>query len=253
MLLHRETRSPSGWPVRLALFALLVASTVAQHELWRNPSFLPYHPRFKHLFEGWGSLWIGVVVAQAVVALWVLQPYLRRLQLELRRLATRPALWIGLALTVAGSSIAIPHVALERWYQFSQSLVVGTAGMVVGALGLAALAVATPIAGLHDRIGAGIDRAAWWQRPSVLAGGHFLAAAVIAVVVYETIPQIPDTVSAYWHARYFAAGYLSLPAVPEPDAFSVYLIVHEDGRQFAHSSPGWPALLALGMRLAFPT
>ncbi|MFN0178769.1 MAG: hypothetical protein ACKVZ0_08180 [Gemmatimonadales bacterium] len=75
---------------------------------------------------------------------------------------------------------------------------------------------------------------------------------VLAGVVYEFHPHVPDELVYLIHARYFAEGLLAMP-VPEPTAaFDLDLMfVHRD-RWFSPVPPGWPAMLAVGVRLGVP-
>lgn len=54
------------------------------------------------------------------------------------------------------------------------------------------------------------------------------------------------------HARYFAAGLLDLPIPPVPDAFNLDLMTYEASRWFSPVPPGWPLILAAGVRLGVP-
>jgi hypothetical protein len=63
---------------------------------------------------------------------------------------------------------------------------------------------------------------------------------------YERHPHIPDEVVYIYHARYLAAGMLTMPAPPVPAAFEVNLMNYEQNVWFCPVPPGWPAVLALG-------
>jgi uncharacterized membrane protein YhaH (DUF805 family) len=72
--------------------------------------------------------------------------------------------------------------------------------------------------------------------------------AVIGVFVFEAVPHIDDSVSYLFQAKYFSTGRLFLPAPPDSAAFHVDQVIIDRGRWFAYGFPGWPALLALGVR-----
>ncbi len=69
---------------------------------------------------------------------------------------------------------------------------------------------------------------------------------------YERHPHIADEVVYLLHARYFAAGMLTMPAPPVEEAFHVDLMNYEASRWFSPVPPGWPAMLAAGVLLGIP-
>ena len=75
---------------------------------------------------------------------------------------------------------------------------------------------------------------------------------LLAVLSYQRIPHIPDEVVYLLHARYFAAGMLTMPAPPVPAAFSLDLMTYDPTRWFSPVPPGWPAMLSLGVRAGAP-
>ncbi|MFZ5623658.1 MAG: hypothetical protein ACOY71_04400 [Gemmatimonadota bacterium] len=79
-----------------------------------------------------------------------------------------------------------------------------------------------------------------------------LIAALLAVLVYDRHPHIPDEVVYLLHARYFAAGRLWLAAPPVPGAFDVDLMLLDGSRWMSPVPPGWPAVLALGVLAGAP-
>ena len=77
-------------------------------------------------------------------------------------------------------------------------------------------------------------------------------AYLLAVVSYQRHPHVPDEVVYLLHARYFAAGALSMPAPPVPEAFNIDLMTYDPTRWFSPVPPGWPAMLAVGAWLDAP-
>ncbi|MGE0554582.1 MAG: hypothetical protein AB7R55_14225 [Gemmatimonadales bacterium] len=132
----------------------------------------------------------------------------------------------------------------------------------LGAVALAVLAAPPDLAAAWSRtfdrlFGAGEAPAAN-RRPTIDRFGWAMAAfatvvpAILALVAYELHPHVPDEVCYLLHARYFAAGRLSLP-VPEPfAAFDVDLMFAHGGRWYSPVPIGWPAVLAIGVRLGGP-
>lgn len=71
-------------------------------------------------------------------------------------------------------------------------------------------------------------------------------AAGLAYFVLDRMPHIPDGVAYLFQARTMAEGRLSNPLPATVDALRIYLLDARDGRWFAVTNPGWPAVLAIG-------
>lgn len=76
--------------------------------------------------------------------------------------------------------------------------------------------------------------------------------ALLAWYIYESHPHIPDEVSYLYQARYFAAGMLTMPPPPVPEAFDVDLMTYEETRWYVPTPPGWPIVLSVGVVLGIP-
>lgn len=125
-------------------------------------------------------------------------------------------------------AVCLPDAQLERFWRAFNSLVQGhSAG--------------------HTQSGRTSGRLVW-------LGALWVAclAAGLNLLVYQNHPHIPDEVAYLYQARMLAAGQLSLPAPPVPEAFSYYLMEVEGGRWFPTPPVGWPAALALGTLLGVP-
>jgi hypothetical protein len=96
-----------------------------------------------------------------------------------------------------------------------------------------------------------------WSWPDHFAGilaiWVFASSAVISVMVFDAVPHVPDEAAYWFHAKYFAAGYLWLPSPPDWSAFSIAHTLNESGRWYSIFPPGWPAVLALGVMGGVPT
>jgi len=101
--------------------------------------------------------------------------------------------------------------------------------------------------GPADVSGGGVDRFAL-----IAAAWIFAACGFLAYVIYQNHPHVPDEVVYLYHARYFAKGMLSMPLPPVPAAFDLDLMTYEPTRWYSPVPPGWPAVLALGVRLGAP-
>ena len=83
----------------------------------------------------------------------------------------------------------------------------------------------------------------------VTAGVATVVALALTLFVYERHPHIPDEVAYLVQARYLAQGVLALPAPPVPEAFSLDLMTLDQHGWYSIFPPGWPAMLAIGVRL----
>lgn len=90
--------------------------------------------------------------------------------------------------------------------------------------------------------------------PLVPAIFAFFAACALAWLSFERLPHVEDEVAFLFQARTFAGGALSVPALPEATYAGLehYLLDVQDGRWFATTPPGWPALLSIGVILNVP-
>jgi len=89
----------------------------------------------------------------------------------------------------------------------------------------------------------------------VLAFAVFALSAALGHFVLDPWPHISDEISYWFQARAFAAGHMSFPA-PEPGLepfFPSEWVVTRQGRWFSVLPPGFPLLLAVGLRLGVPS
>jgi hypothetical protein len=82
------------------------------------------------------------------------------------------------------------------------------------------------------------------------------AAAAIAValayLVLQPFPHIPDGFSYYFQAKILASGHLSAAAPALPEFFEYEWVTAHEGRWFSIFPPGWPLILAVGIRAGAP-
>ena len=213
------------------------------------------YAHYRLSLTGWrdAAAW-AVILVQGLVLVSVGRPGLRRLAREVR-----PRWWVVsfLAIAVILTSAA-PRFPPGR---FATELVVAGAIEIMAILTVL-LAVTTLAPGLaealnraadrmlgdaDERVAGGPDR--WIMTVSTAA---VIVAAVLARMAYQNHPHLPDEVVYLLHARYFARGLLTLPLPPVPAAFNIDLMQYEPTRWYSPVPPGWPALLALGVRAGAP-
>jgi hypothetical protein len=128
----------------------------------------------------------------------------------------------------------------------------------VRALGILAVAVGTALwAFVRRRVGPATKLADFADRHvrvilGVLAALSFVITATFAFRVLGPFPHIPDGFSYYFQAKIFAAGRLFAPAPALPQFFDYEWVMVHDGRWFSIFPPGWPMLLAAGVRVGVP-
>ena len=66
---------------------------------------------------------------------------------------------------------------------------------------------------------------------------------------FEFWPHLEDEVAYWWQAQAATRHRLTVPSPPEPHLFLVPFVIDRDGQRFGKYPPGWPVVLALGMRL----
>jgi hypothetical protein len=91
------------------------------------------------------------------------------------------------------------------------------------------------------------DRFAW-----TIAGLTTVAAALLALLSYQGHPHVPDEVAFLIQAKYFAHGMLWMPPPAVPGAFDTFCLDLTADRWFSVLQPGWPIVLAAGVRLGVP-
>lgn len=203
-------------PVGLFLIGPVVQTGVVLHEAleWRKGQ-----TSFPRLLTTWQMLILAaVVVMVAAYPTWDFAGYLVELGL---------ALWI--IIVNAGNLILVaanlPVDALEAWSQRIQSV--------------------TEPDGAANRPGPDWDRLFPWM----VAFFVTVVAATISWAVFERIPHIADSVAYHFQAKYLSTGRIYLPVPPEFSAFAFNNLHVEGDKLWSYGFPGWPATLAIGMRL----
>lgn len=166
---------------------------------------------------------------------------------------------VGIALILTATSATVSHdlpVYLSELVLASIIQFVNLGAVVLAVLALPSDAVAGVNHRLHTLFDETPDTPVNRRRVDrfvlVVAVWVFCLSAFLAVVSYERHPHITDEVAYILQARYFAAGTLSMPAPPVEEAFDFYLMQFAGDRWYASPPPGWPAMLAVGVRLGIP-
>ncbi|MCX6071852.1 MAG: hypothetical protein NTU91_13525, partial [Chloroflexi bacterium] len=86
----------------------------------------------------------------------------------------------------------------------------------------------------------------------VIAVGACVAAAWASRAVFERIPHLEDEFANLWEAEVMADGKISVTSPEFPRSFMVPFVVDYEGLRFGKYTPGWPAVLSLGVRMGAP-
>ncbi len=198
-----------------------------------------------------------IVVVQAAAVTYGLSRRWAALREAASQVAPPGRLALALALTASAAAVASPAPS-----RYLGELGLAASLQLLSLANLAVMALAVPASTAHrigrvldrllgdpdaERPGEGLDRFSWTA--AVIA---FLLAAALSLFSYDRHPHVPDEVAYLLHARYFADGLWTLPALQVPMAFNVDLMHYQPTRWFSPVPPGWPAVLAVGVLAGAP-
>lgn len=241
-------RTGGGAGAVLAWAALAVGGHVA-YVLMLHPGAWHYGFREPANLLAERPVALAYVVVQSLAVAWGGRTLAADLahRLGLARLAGLALVTTFASALLARSPTAyLGQLVLTAWVHAAN---LGNLALLVRALPPAA---ATWAAGYFDPAGRvppgpGQSAVTW-----LAAAFAFVGSAALAVLVFERIPHVPDSMAYAFQARTYAAGlaYLPSPAVREP--FDRFLLMDEGGKWFSVFPPGWPLVLALGMKAGIP-
>ncbi len=242
-----------------AWLALLIAAQGATLRLYRAGPVVTYHHLKPDLASVEEWLALAVVLLQAVAVAFGLWRRRRPVGAFLR-LHFRP--WQALLLVVALAAISAKIARPAEAFAIELAAATLIHLFALGNVALAAAALSSADAAGFERSCArllgpaqrgqgpepgGIDRFALG-----VAAWAVAVPALLAWLVYQRHPHVPDEVVYLIHAEYLAQGRLWLPAPPVPAAFDVDLMLLSGERWFCPVPLGWPLALAAGAFLGAP-
>lgn len=80
----------------------------------------------------------------------------------------------------------------------------------------------------------------------------FASSLWITGTILERLPHVQDSITYLFQAQTLARGHVWAPAPPQPQSFGQEFMTVYNGKWFGQYAPGFPALLALGVRLTTP-
>ncbi|MEP7382988.1 MAG: hypothetical protein ABI910_14960 [Gemmatimonadota bacterium] len=253
-----EASQPSARGTPVAWFALLVAGQGATLALTQSGKGATYpHLQPDRFITGPYRLATLILVAQLALVAWGMRGRWSEAWRWLTRTIRAPWLAAGLMLLAALSAVASRdprrfalELALSTIFQL---LAACTVWLLVKALDAGATERAERWIARTFGDDGDSDPGRFFDPFAVrCALAVVLACAGLAWFVFQHMPHVPDEIVYLMQARYFAAGTLQLPAPPVAAAFDVDLMFYEPGRAFSPLPPGWPAILAIGVRLGVP-
>jgi hypothetical protein len=221
------------------------------------------------MFRGWGELlrgprviFLAALLLQAALVLWGMRRYWPAVRAHRKQIATWPQVLVVFLLMVFSATTIAPQWAqllaagdwgglAARTASHGTKVALGLLIAVTGLLNLILAAAAQP-ARHWERV------VTWWRDserrwlPWAAAGWVVLASSLLAWTVLERAPHVPDETCYIFQAKYFAEGRISVPEPPDRGAFFVPFTIVENGRWYAATTPGWPALLAVGYIFGVP-
>lgn len=79
-----------------------------------------------------------------------------------------------------------------------------------------------------------------------------LITAAVAFFPFERLPHLEDEVAYLFQAKTMALGRLTVPSPSQPDSFWTPFVLDYQGHRFGKYPPGWPAVLAVGVKAQVP-
>ncbi|MBC7894437.1 MAG: glycosyltransferase family 39 protein, partial [Cytophagaceae bacterium] len=235
--------------------ALLVAGQAASLALIEAGNRVAY--QHYRLASTGAVTWVAVsvLVVQAIVVVLALPDVWPGLREWLSRaLPTRARLGIAVAVVLCAATLSKSpafYVSETAVATLIQIVAIGNAILIGRAV--APASAMQRWARWFGPVGEGIDGKRRVDGFALACAAWVLVAAVVlAFLSYQRHPHVPDEVVYLFQARYLAEGVVTLPVPLAPLAFNVDLMHYTDTRWYSSVPPGWPYVLALGVKVGAP-
>jgi len=244
------------WQSTGLLLALVILAQACNLQLIFSPPYeiYQYFRGLPDIASGWRLACLIAVLLHGLLIAWLYRAQVRRDWQTLLQLFSG---WQRLLLLM-GLFYACVLVSTDGLqYGFGVFLVAWTG--VFGALNLILAVRALPVV-LLDRLR---ERGQQWfdgphagqlnrWLPRVVALWVLVVTGLIARVLFDGVPHIPDSVAYLFQARHYSVGLLNLPAPPDDASFHLPHFINDDGKWYSYGFPGWPAVLTLGVLASVP-
>lgn len=263
---------PLTWSAALLLLGCTVGGPFTRFALWLalamvgqaaalqliDAGKLLHYQHYKTLGQSFESypLALGVLITQFVLIIFGLRRLWSRVIAWLTRIFRTWQLIVMALVFVLSSATVSERISFYLAELGFASIIqfVNLGNIILGALAFPRNALAS----FHQQFLKVVGNASKTEkrildRFSVTAAVWVTALAIVfSIFSYECHPHITDEVAYLFHARLLASGNLTLPAPPVPAAFEVNLIQVEKDRWYPSPPPGWPLILALGVKIGPP-
>ncbi len=248
-------QAAGGWT------ALAFVGQACSLQLWEvgQGSHLQLFYGWENLLRSYLAIFLVALLLQAAIVLWGARRLWPAVKSRLAGVITWPEALVflvcsGFAAVTVSPSVVQALVKGDFLLMAAGYATKVTLGLIVfsaGTLNLVLAVTAIPEDALEKVVArwrrADRRRSPWWCALWVL-----VFSAVFSWLVFDRLPHVPDEVAYLFHAKYFAAGRLYLPPPPDPDALSCGLIWVSGDKWYSAQFPGWPAVLAVGVRAGVP-
>lgn len=202
-----------------------------------------FFPSINDDFSSVGDIVAGfMLLAQAAISLSILWPERQRAGTLVLRIGVLRL--IILAAIGAALSVSIMNYLPQGYYGgFAKQTVLGGAIMGIQLLSIATLLFVPAPAFLRVP-----------KTPFIAAIIAGISSALMAWLAVEFVPHVEDELAYLFQARTFLGGHLSVPLPPTDlsNGLDYYLLTQTDGRWMSVTTPGWPAILTIGVALGQP-
>src|SRR5215831_15306286 len=95
-------------------------------------------------------------------------------------------------------------------------------------------------------------------RRALLAATLVIPALLVSFLMAQRLPMAGDDYAYMYQAKLFASGRLYAqdplynPSLPFYECLQTHCITDDQGHRFSKYPPGWPLLLAVGVKLGIP-
>lgn len=188
----------------------------------------------------------AIIVGQAVLSGFVLLRHSGGTKISQVIGALGPKrITVFLLLSGAFTVPILNHLRLNEIDVYVLQLVAGLILVLINLVTVIALAATLP---------RGVQLPTGWRWAGCMAAVFLSATLVLEWFAFERVPHVQDELAYMFQAQTYAGGALHVPALPEGPraAFEHYLLDHHNGRWISVFTPGWPAILALGVLLGAP-
>lgn len=222
-------------------------------QLWFTESdwFSPLH---FHLASSFDFLMLSLLAGEfLVVVLFALtrwrerqrvQPYLRSFG--------HAKIALLFALTVIASTTLSSYVANGAYDRYLGKMLAG-GGLAIMHLGLLFALLGTPD---FAQLWRPSLKRSWYPKflPWALIALPVLVSSALAVFSFHSLGLVEDETAYLFQAKTFAAGHMMAPPLPTgtADALQFYLLQATSTAWYATTSPGWPAVLSIGVLFGLP-